>query len=307
VFVTGATGVLGRPVVQLLAGNGHEVLGVARSIANIETLRRMGAQPTEVNLFDVNSLKTALNGCDAILHLATKIPASSKVRNPASWVENDYLRRDVTRNLVNAAIKAGVGSIVYPSVTYVYASSGDRWIDTDSALEPASFVQSTLAAEAEIQQFANLGCRGISLRMGQFYGPESSQTLEVFRMAKWGYAAVRGPNDAYQSSIWIDDAARAVVCALEQAPTGIYNIVDEEPVRRDEFLSILSRAVGRQKVRRIPSLVAKMVVGDELKGVLSRSHRITNRAFKDATGWMPQVRNAKDGWEALSVVLSKRG
>jgi uncharacterized protein YbjT (DUF2867 family) len=74
VFVTGATGVLGRPVVRLLLDRGHRVRALARSADNESRLRAAGAEPIGANLFDVSTLRAAVNGCDAVLHLATLIP-----------------------------------------------------------------------------------------------------------------------------------------------------------------------------------------------------------------------------------------
>jgi uncharacterized protein YbjT (DUF2867 family) len=76
VFVTGATGVLGRPVVRRLVAAGHTVRGLSRSPENAALLRRLGAEPVDADLFDLVSLQMALRDADAVFHLATKIPPS---------------------------------------------------------------------------------------------------------------------------------------------------------------------------------------------------------------------------------------
>ena len=93
VFVTGATGVLGRAVVPLLVAAGHRVRGLARSNANEAALRRLGAEPVVADLFAVESLRQAVAGSDAILHLATKIPPPNAAARPAAWDANDRIRR----------------------------------------------------------------------------------------------------------------------------------------------------------------------------------------------------------------------
>jgi 2-alkyl-3-oxoalkanoate reductase len=57
VFVTGATGVIVRPVVGLLVERGHDVLGVSRSDGNRDTILQLGGQAVNVNLFDVELLE----------------------------------------------------------------------------------------------------------------------------------------------------------------------------------------------------------------------------------------------------------
>ncbi len=98
IFVTGATRVLGRPVVQVLVEAGHHVRALSRSEENAAELRKLGADPVPASLFKVESLKPALTGSDAILHLATRIPPTMKMGRLSAWQENDRLRRALALN-----------------------------------------------------------------------------------------------------------------------------------------------------------------------------------------------------------------
>src|SRR6266567_1022644 len=130
IFVTGATRVLGNAVVSILITRGHHVRALSRSQDNMTVLNRLGAEPISADLFNVESLKQALAGCDAILHLATSIPPTMQVGKLASWHENDRIRREGTHNLVEAALaEGGVHVFIYPSFALVYPDSGDKWID----------------------------------------------------------------------------------------------------------------------------------------------------------------------------------
>jgi nucleoside-diphosphate-sugar epimerase len=235
VFITGATGVLGRWVVRLLVEAGEVVRGLSRSQENASTLRAIGAEPVEADLFRRESLYGAMKDCDAVLHLATKIPPFGRFRSREAWEQNDRIRRDGTRNLVDAALESGVTTLVYPSVCFLYPDSGANWIDSEKTTpEPHAMLLSTLEAEEQIRRFAATGCRGVSLRMGAFYGPESAQSQQQLRFARWGFAATFGVEHAYHSMIWISDSARAVVAALRRAPSGIYDVVDDEPLQNRE-------------------------------------------------------------------------
>ena len=69
--------------------------------------------------------------------------------------------------------------------------------------------------------------------------------------ARRGIALTFGQDDAFLSSIWIDDAAEAVVAALDvRAPSGIYDVVDDEPLRWREVRAALAAAVGRRRLLR---------------------------------------------------------
>ncbi len=112
IFVTGATGVLGKAVVSRLLADGHAVCALSRSEANTEVLQRLGAKPVPADLFDAQALVQVLAGCqaEAILHLATSIPPMMQVGRRSAWLENDRIRREGARTLVEAALAAGTVS-----------------------------------------------------------------------------------------------------------------------------------------------------------------------------------------------------
>lgn len=298
VFVTGATGQLGRSTVPLLVQAGHRVRGLARSERNIETIRAMGAEPLPADLFDLESVRTAMKGADAVLHLATRIPPVMRAGWRSSWRENDRIRRDGMRNLVDAALAEGVGTVLYESVTFVYPESGDRWIEAGVTPRPAAVLQSTLDAEDEVARFTSAGGRGIVLRFGVFYGPDSPATETQMTMARRGFSPIPGSPGAYLSSIWIPDTGSAVVAALERAPAGVYDVVDDQPVPREEVVGVLARALGKPRLRAIPPLLFRLMA-PAVADLLTRSQRVSNRRFKEATGWQPSVPNARIGFPLL--------
>jgi nucleoside-diphosphate-sugar epimerase len=300
VFVTGATGTLGRPVTQLLVKSGHKVLALSRSVENNTAISKLGGEPVRANLFDYASLWRGMNGAGAVLHLATKIPATRTIGRHSAWQETEKIRREGTRNLVIAALEHDVNAFIYPSIVFLYPDCGDKWIDATTQPQPADYLKSTLDAEAEVARFAKHGGRGISLRMGGFYNATSSQSKEMLRTARMGFSPVFGRDDAYQPLIWIDDAARAVVAALE-APSGIYDIVDDEPLTRGELRKVIAKAVGRSKLTRLPNFVASLLLGVTAE-TLTRSQRVSNQQFKKVTGWQPEVPSAREGWERIAKV-----
>src|SRR5918998_2278614 len=180
VFVSGATGVLGRATIPQLLASGHAVLALSRGEANDAAIRALGAEPVRGDLFDPDSLRQAVAGADAIFHLATRIPPSSEMRRRSAWVENDRIRAEGTKNLVDAALAAGARVFVYPSFAFVYPDSGDAWIDAASTpVDPIDILHSTIAAERQVARFAAEGSRrGISLRLGFLYGSNLPSTKE---------------------------------------------------------------------------------------------------------------------------------
>lgn len=309
VFVTGATGVLGKATVRQLVKAGHTVFALSRSPKNAELLRQLGAETVAADLFERDSLIKALKNCqaEAILHLATKVPSTMHMGKLSAWQENDRIRRDGTRVLIDAALATKVKTVVYPSFYFVYPDQGQQWIDAASTRlpsHPAHVVLSTLDAEAEMARFTETGRTGIALRMGMFYGPEATSAREQLQMARQGLFALPGSRDAYIPLIWVDDAASALITALNGVPAGIYDIVDDVPLTRDELSLALAQAVGKQHLWHVPGGIIKLLTG-VVSDAAKRSQRISNRRFRELTGWKPKVPNAYEGWHLMAQAEEK--
>jgi nucleoside-diphosphate-sugar epimerase len=299
IFMTGATGVMGRLALPQLLSAGHGVRALARSAANVATLRALGAEPVTGDLGDAAALRGNMASCDVIMHLATKIPPLNQLGHRAAWNETDRLRRDGTRAIVDAALAAGVQTVIYPGICFAYPDSGAAWIDaTTRQPVSADYYRTTFDAEAEVARFAASGGRGVSLRMGFFYGPESPQSRSQISYARMGISVVGGPSSAYHPYLAISDAATAVVAALT-APSGVYDIVMDDPPTTAEFNQTLAAVAGRQRLWATPGWLMRLTVGSDIAATNMRSQRVSNRRFKDATGWAPQVDSAT-GWRAVA-------
>jgi nucleoside-diphosphate-sugar epimerase len=301
VFVTGATGVLGHATVPQLIGSGYTIRALSRGETNDAAIRALGAEPVGANLFDPDSLARALAGADAVLHLSTRIPPSSQMRRRSAWVENDRIRAEGTKNLVDAAIGAGVQVFVYPSFAFVYPDGGDAWINAVSTpVDPIDILDSTIAAEREVARFAQGGGRGVSLRLGFLYGNDLPSTGEQLQLARRGASMFGGMAEAFTPTLWIGDAASALVAALDRAPSGLYDVVDDEPLRQRQLNAALAAAAGRRRLLSFPAWLVRIMAGPSAQA-FTRSLRISNRRFREATGWAPEVPNAVEGMERLGV------
>jgi nucleoside-diphosphate-sugar epimerase len=286
IFVAGATGVVGRRAVRLLVEAGHQVAGVARSDEKAALLESIGARPVRVDLFDAAAVKDAVAGVrsEVVVNLATHIPRAAKGALPGAWAENDRVRREVSRNLMDAALAAGASRYVQESITFGYADAGDRWITEADPYTRREYA-SVHVAEANAHRFTEAGGIGVVLRFGMFYDAGSHTVRDLVRGLSSGRLLLPGAAGAYASFVATDDAAAAVVAALD-APAGTYNVVDDEPLTRAEIARIASTAVGRP-VKLLPSLVGRAMATKAEAEPLSRSQRVSNAAFKGATGWSP--------------------
>ena len=306
-FVTGGTGVLGRPTVRRLLGAGNRVRVLSRSAASERVARELGAEPVRGSLFEPASLARAMLGAQAVLHVATRIPARRDRSHPGAWDENNRIRTDGTRLLVDVALGAGIETLVYAGIGFTYRDRGAAWIDAaGESLEPLPVIRSSLAAEREVERFTAAGGRGVALRLGYVYAPEAASTRDAIALARRGIAALPGAAEGYVSQIRADDAAAALVAAMERAPAGTYDVVDDEPLTRRELARVIGRAAGRRWLLRPPRWAVRLAEGQE-RMFATRSLRISNRRFREATGWSPAVPSAREGWARIAEALRASG
>jgi 2-alkyl-3-oxoalkanoate reductase len=209
-LVTGGTGVLGRALRPVAEAAGHELRMPSRD---------------ELDLFDPAAVSAAVRGADAVLHLATRIRSLEYHEDPEAWRDNDRLRADASRILVDAALAADAEVYVQPTVTFVYPPDGPVSEDTPIG-EVAPTLRSALAAERQAARFTAAGRRGVVLRLGLLDGPGTGHDEPV---------------DAMGATLGVTDAAHALLAALT-LPAGIYNVCrDGERVSNRRF----AEAVGR--------------------------------------------------------------
>jgi nucleoside-diphosphate-sugar epimerase len=300
VFVTGATGVVGRRAVPALVAAGHDVTALGRTPEKRAALERAGATAIDVDLFDQHALRQAVAGTEGVINLATAIPPASKAIRGSAWRLNDRIRTEASANLVDAALANGVTLFVQESFAPMYAGAGEAWIDEDSPLDPAPHSRSTLDAEASAKRFTEAGGTGVILRFGFFYGPDGSFAEDTIKAVRRGLAPTVGRPDDYVASVHHEDAGSAVAAALG-VPSGTYNVTDDEPMRRREFYEALADALGAPRPRMPPVWLAGLT--GSLGKTLGRSIRVSNRRFREDAGWAPRYPSAREGWRAVAQEL----
>jgi len=297
VFVTGATGVIGRRVVPLLIAGGHQVTAVGRTPEQRVRLAKAGAISVEASLFAPPDLRSVLAGQEAVLNLATHMPASSfRMFLPGAWAENDRVRRQGSANLVDAALACGVHRFVQESFAPVYPDCGSDWIDETVLIAPVDYNRSVADAEASALRFAANGRDGVVLRFGAFYGADARLADDLIRVVRRGLAPLPGHATSFISSISHDDAATAVVAALA-VPSGIYNVVDDEPVTHRAYFDALAAALGVPPPKLLPPFVTPLF--GSAGSLAARSQRISNRKLRETSGWAPKHRSVREGFPAV--------
>lgn len=293
VFLAGATGVVGVPALEALVAAGHDVTGVARGPEKAELVRRTGATPVEVDLFDTGAVEAAVEGHDVVVNLATNIPPMSSAARTSAWAMNDRLRREASANLVDAALATGAQRYVQESIAFSYVDAGSAWIDEDVPTTPIGPFAAAADAEAQAERFGREGGTGVSLRFAQFYAAGSAHTEDFCRLLRLRVNPFVGPPESYMSWIHAEDAGRAVAASL-RAPGGTYNVVDDEPLTRSDSGRVAAERMGLGRPRVVPRALQALLPSSAK--LLMRSLRESNERFRGETGWKPTFRSVAEGW-----------
>jgi nucleoside-diphosphate-sugar epimerase len=250
-----------------------------------------------LDLFDREAVRRSIAGFDAIVNLATHIPPPGlKTFFASSWKETGRIREHGSALLVDEALSSGARLFVQESFGPIYPDSADRWITEETHPQPAPYNEATLKAEASADRFTKGGGRGIALRFAYFYGPGDGFTLETFKYVRRGWLPLFGRPDGYFSTVNHDDAALAVLAALD-APSGIYNVVDNEPLTRRQLGDVLSELLKVPPPRTPPAWLMRLT--GSMGETLARSLRISNAKLRNTTTWTPRYATAREGWRAV--------
>jgi nucleoside-diphosphate-sugar epimerase len=302
VFVTGATGVIGRRVVPALRARGHEITAAARASSRLDALAQPGVTTVVVDLFDATAVRRAVSGHDAVINLATHVPPNTRAFMPGAWKEMDRIRREGSDILSRAAAASGVQRFLQESFAPIYPDNGDRWITEAVLPRPARYNRSVLDAEASAARFADAGGIGVMLRFAFLYGLNDQFTQQLAALVHKGWLPLLGRRDAYFPMITHDDAAAAVVAALN-VPGGAYNVVDDRPMTHDAIGQTLATLLNVKLPRVLPAWMA--MLGGSLGRTLARSLRVSNAKLRGASGWRPNVPDAAEGLR-LAMTASRQ-
>ncbi len=271
VFLAGATGAIGRPLVDALVAAGHEVAGTTRSQERTAAIRAQGAEPVVLDAFDAEAVRAAVLAArpDVLVHQLTELPQDMSPRAMRkAGATTAALRRDTVPVFLAAAADAGARRAVVQGISFVTAPDGREVHDESAPLwldGPAEF-REIVAAERDMEAAvaSTAGLDGLVLRYGFFYGPGTWYEREgtAGKMVSKRRFPIIGDGAGLWSFIHIDDAVAATVLALERGAPGVYNVTDGDAARQREWLPELARLLGAKRPRRVPRWLARRAAGE---------------------------------------------
>ncbi len=236
VFVTGAAGFIGTATTKELIANGHEVLGLARSDANAETLEKLGAKVHRGSLEDLDSLREGAKETDGTIHLAfihdfTKFAENGQIDKRAIEAMGDVLEGTAKPFIVTS----GTG-LIAPGVVVTEDMRRDS-----SPHVPRVSEQAGLA-------YASRGVRAMAIRLPQVHGGDGRAGLITYFLEgarRRGAAAYVDEGSERSAAAHRQDVARLYRLALEKGVAdGIYHAVGEEGVPMRQVIDVIGRALN---------------------------------------------------------------
>ncbi len=319
VLVTGATSLLGRSTIERLIARGDEVTSLQRSPGPVGIREVLG------DIADQDIAVAATAKQDAVIHLAARVGVTG------SW--QDFERTNIvgTKTIIDAAKQNGVSRVVHVSSPSV-AHSGSALVGASAASADPSTTRghyATSKAKAELYALSrdDDSCSVVAIRPHLVWGPGDTQLIgRIVERSKQGRLVLIGNGSALIDTTYIDNAADALVAAVDQAPQlGGRSLVvsNGQPRTVRELLEHIVTAAGLEPpTRNVPAPVAFVSglafekiwdrtersddppVTSFLAEQLSTAHWFDQRETRRALAWQPTV-SLEEGFRRLQAWLSE--
>jgi nucleoside-diphosphate-sugar epimerase len=293
VFVAGASGAIGQPLISELVRQGHAVIGMTHSEPGARSIRDLGADVAEASAFDAVAVERSLreSAAEVVIDELTSLP-----RDPSDFATaaagDRQLRLEGGGNLYRAAQRCGVRRYIQQTSGFFLKARAGLADELDGLMVDASpgvAASARTYAEIEARVLAPGALEGVALRYGFFYGPKTwynpdGAVAELVRQQK---NPIVGAGEGVWSWIHIRDAALATVAALT-APAGIYNIVDDYPAPVSQWLPDFARWVGAPPPPGLSEEEALQIAGEDAVFYGTKLHGASNRKAKSVLDFKPR-------------------
>jgi nucleoside-diphosphate-sugar epimerase len=295
IFLAGATGAIGRPLIARLLMQGHQVVGMTSSERGLARLRESAADGVVANALDAQAVRAAIGKVrpDAVVEELTSLPKHYTPDEMRAAAPRDrQVRLEGGHNLQAAAREAGARKYIVQSTGFFYAPGAGLATEEEALAANASpAISASVLTYMQIEDRV-LGAKdldGIVLRYGFFYGPGTwfTETGDIASQVRERKYPLTGSGQGVWSWIHVEDAAQATAAALEAAP-GVYNIVDGDPSALSVWLPAFAAAMGAPEPPRISEEEALRSAGPDLVYYATSLRGASNAKARRELGFAPR-------------------
>ncbi len=302
VFVTGATGFVGKAVIKALRQRDHEVVGLVRDVNKGKALAQSGVTLAVGDMLNPSTYEGVVQTVDAVIHTAQYGIQGRLTGKKLKQIEQaDAL---MTRTLSEACLEYDK-KFIYTSGCFNYGDRGDEWITEETSLLPSPLGEGhTQMVKLLLSLYKEKYLRVIIVAPGFVYGSGGLFKQSFYDTLLKGQLRVFGAGKNYWSSIYVNDLAAVYALAIESEAYGeTYNAVDNQPLLLREMVDLFTDAMGKKRVGTMAPWLLKLIIGGPLVDSLVTSFRISNEKVKRELGWQPQYSTFKDGLPDVLKVL----
>lgn len=238
IFIAGATGAIGRPLISQLLAKGYDVVALTRSPEKAQTLTEQGVESVIADVFYAEAVKAAISSAqpEVVIEQLTSLPKTYTPESmQAAEAPNNRIRLGGGANVLAAAQAAGVRRYIVQSIAF-WAVPGSGLADEETPLaldaSPAVTEGTRTVAQIERRLLETPNLEGIVLRYGFFYGSGTwyAPDGDVAQQVRQQQYPIVGNGKGVWSWIHVEDAAEATVAAVDRGNPGIYLITDDRPL-----------------------------------------------------------------------------
>jgi nucleoside-diphosphate-sugar epimerase len=294
VFVAGASGAIGEPLIAELLKQGHSVVGMTTSEARAKNLQSQGAEPVIADALDAAAVEAALRRTkpEAVIDELTSLPKEQSDM-PKYTAGDTKLRLEGGGNLFRAAIASGVRRYLQQSSGFFLKAPEGTLADESCPLDvnasPSVAASARTYTELEARLFSSSAIEGVALRYGFFYGPNTWYYPggSAANMVMQQQNPVVGKGEGVSSFVHINDAAVATVAALTSEP-GVYNLVDDDPSPQSVWLPAFARFLGAPEPPHKSEAEVNASAGEDAVYYATKLSGASNAKAKRILGWKPR-------------------
>jgi UDP-glucose 4-epimerase len=279
VLVTGGSGFIGSHVVDKLRDKGVEV----RVFDMVFPTFRKDVEFYQGSLLDLEALKMAMSGIEAVFHLAAVADVKDVFEDP-HYAESINVRGTI--NVLEAARKAKLKRVIYGSTTWVYSEVAEQYVDEQTPLRAPShlYTATKIASEYYCQSYSKLYNLPVTiLRYGIPYGPRARDgavvPIFVGKAMRGEPLTIAGDGMQFRKFVYVEDLAEGNVLALKSIGANkIYNLDGSEKVTIKQIAETVQKVIGDVKIDYVPARPGDF-----------SGKEVSSQLAKTELGWEPKI------------------
>jgi nucleoside-diphosphate-sugar epimerase len=295
ILVIGGTGLVGSYLLPALVRKNDEIVVLTRADHKIEKIRKLGAYGILGDIRNPGTFKNDLpEKLDIIVLLAMPGVKPGKRITRERKTELREETNDFFRNSMALAIQYDIPVILPGGTSYrtgIDEMADENWPILRKGLTEIGMDTDEMVNKAIKTQHPKV----IQLIYGRIYG-NGGLFRFMYTMMEKGRSKIIGKGDNYIPNIHADDAASAIVKAIDNMPVGEkFIIADDTPVSQRDFTIHMSQLMNKKKPGTVPGFIIKLVLGNDFYEILRMDCKVSNEKAKKLLGWDPKYPSYKEG------------